>query len=159
MSSNFLEPDHTKRNLVIFSVSLLILASFSGFYFMADRGCKEYTQNLRSCTPFQCTQRVKGFENKYLGKSPAMLTRQIMGREKDKYFDTSTCNVLETDNIDGKSAMFCKYSDNTLNITIMRSDILFGTAPLPAGTSGNTAAQRAAYATRTPEQKAECEKQ
>lgn len=154
---SFLEPDHTSRNILIFSVSLIICASLSGFYFFADRGCMGYAEKLKTCTAYKCTQRVKGFPNAHLGKSPASFTREIKGLEKDKFYDFSTCNVVEYDNVDGDYTTFCKYKDKTRQAVIARSGILFGSAPLPEGTQ-DSHLERYQFAERTVEQQAECNK-
>ena len=161
MAVDFLEPDRSTRNLIIFIVALFICIAFYSFHFIADRGCVEYSQNLQKCEAFQCSQRVMGFENERAGHSPAIITRKIIGWEQDKYFDTQTCNVVESDNIEGDSSVLCKYSNNTLNIAVTRSGILFGNAPLPGTVppGSNTDSQRAVYAQRTTEQNNECVKQ
>ncbi len=130
MSNGILEADHTNRNITIFVSVLLISAGFTAFFFIKNHGCDEYVENLKTCTPSVCAQRVMGFESKYMTHKPATLRREILGMEKDQFFDTSTCNVIEIDDMEKNEPVTCKYSDKTREEVVKRAAILFGTAPL-----------------------------
>ena len=162
MSNGILEPDHTKRNVVVFLVACIIFGITASFYFIQNHGCREYTDHLKACTKYVCTQRVMGFESKYLGHTALTLRREIVGLEKDKFMDEQFCNVVETDNVSTDEIYKCKYSDKTRAEVADRAAILFSIAPLPATSDFADAKAanilRASYATRTPDQVKECVK-
>ncbi len=158
---DFLEPDNIKRNAIIFIAALLFCGAFAGFYTVVDNGCSQYLQNLKECKPYKCKQRVMGFESGYVVHKAIVIGREIVGLEKDKFFDTQTCNIIETDDVSKKEKILCKYTDKTKEIAAMRAAILFGKAALPVEnnqklTGFEQAAKTAAYSQRSPEQITEC---
>lgn len=158
-----LEPDHSKRNIIIFIIALVMFAGFNSFYFIKDRGCREYPEKLKSCTPYVCAQRVMGFENKYMAHVALTLRREIIGLEKDKFYDAQFCNVIETNDVTKEEHFACKYSDKTRESVVQRSAILFGTAPIQSDPNNDlgedrVSVVRASYSKHTAEQEKECVK-
>lgn len=154
MAIGFLETDNFKRNIIYFSVSLIALASLSSFYFVNNNGCKDYANHLKTCTAYKCKQRVMGFDSNLLGHTALILTREIVGLKKHEFFATETCNVIESDNINSQDKYNCSYSATVQESVATRAGYLFGSSPLPEGSNN-----RATFAVRTEEQKAECIKQ
>ncbi len=160
MASIILEKDHFLRNCIIFIIALIASLSLGTFYFFSNRGCIEYAAKLENCTPFTCTQRVFGFESKYMGHTAINLSRQIIGPETDQFFNKSTCNIIEIDDTEKNEKIFCKYTDANHKIAVTRAAILFGNEPPPPEgkelTGMETKALRASHAKRTAQQETEC---
>lgn len=92
-----------------------------------------------------------------------IMSRKIIGLVKDDYFDLTTCNVIEVDDVDNSNPITCKYSEKTRNEAAARAAILFGIAPLEAPNDKVTdknkiQSLRTAYLTRTSNQEKECGK-
>ena len=162
MIMDFLDTENSRFSLSCFITALIILLVGTAVYFIRNHGCDTYSQHLSDCIPYKCTERVMGFESKYMGHTAVTISREITGLEKDQFFNTSTCNTTEIDNTAKDEQTHCKYSYNTRILAASRAAIQFGTDKLPQDpanaklSSMELAEKRATYIARSPEQLREC---